>query len=120
MECGGGGGGAGGGGWGGRVKTIERWWWWENNSCGDGGGGPEKKQWKCGSGGCGGGFRTERKIKKGRWSEKTELWRRRRGTRVSLKLGLLLEKLRIAISIKYHAWYLSQISLLITLLPILI
>ena len=28
MECGGGGGGGGGG----RVKTIERWWWWENNS----------------------------------------------------------------------------------------
>ena len=51
-----------------------------------------KKQWKCGSWGCGGGFRAERKIKKGRWSEKTELWRRRRGTRVSLKFGLLLER----------------------------
>ena len=27
MECGGGGGGGGV-----RVKTIARWWWWENNS----------------------------------------------------------------------------------------
>ena len=52
----------------------------------------KKKQWKCGCGGCGGGFRAERKIKKWRWSKKTELWRRRRRTRVSLKFGLLLER----------------------------